>query len=219
MIVQYLSEYIAAKSGDEKKIAEFVDRYGYTPKPCLREGLNDYRYYQLSNRHPNEESRYEAAVRLFAVVFHEPKVTPPRGKQREVVKQWLLWLSRRQEFEGLEELVELCRRATGVESVDLINSIIGQTLVLATWQKAGVSVSESNSKLDSIEAENAAKNIKDAVETTEIEAVPNATDLELLEKFKNSELYRAASPKDKKAMKKAFAEMSYEERAMYFVVD
>lgn len=224
MIVQYLSEYIAAKSGDEKKIAEFVDRYGYTPKPCLREGLNDYRYYQLSNRHPDEESRYEAAVRLFAVVFHEPKVTPPRGKQREVVKPWLLWLSRREEFEGMDELVELCRRATGVESVDLINSIIGQTPELANWQRAGVAVTESNSHLDSIEAENAAKaiaakTIKEPVETPEVAAAPNATDFELLENFKNSESYRAASPKDKKAMKKAFAAMSYEERAMYFVVD
>ncbi|MCY2986037.1 MAG: hypothetical protein NTY15_20600 [Planctomycetota bacterium] len=223
MIVQYLSEYIAAKSGDEKKIAEFVDRYGYTPKPCLREGLNDYRYYQLSNRHPNEESRYEAAVRLLAVVFHEPKVTPPRGKQREVVKQWLLWLSRRQEFEGMEELVDLCRRATGVESVDLINSIIGQTPELANWQRAGVAVTESNSHLDSIEAENAAraiaaKTIKDTVVTPEVAAVPNATDFELLENFKNSESYRAASPQDKKAMKKAFAAMSYEERVMYFEV-
>ena len=218
MIVQYLSEYIAATSGDAQKIAEFEDRYGYAPKPRLREGLNDYRYYQLSNKHPNEESRYAAAVRLFSVVFHEPKVTPPRGKQREVVRQWMLWLSRRQEFESLDDLVYLCKRATGVESEDLINSIISQNTELASWQKAGLAASESKSKLDHLDKiGDVVTNV--AVAQTEAEAAPKATDLELLENFKNADSYRAASAKDKKAMKKAFAEMSYEDRVLYFAVD
>ena len=41
MIVQYLSEYITAVTGDGQKIAEFEKRYGYTPKPYLRDGLNE----------------------------------------------------------------------------------------------------------------------------------------------------------------------------------
>lgn len=218
MIVQYLSEYIAATSGDAKKIAEFEDRYGYTPKPRLREGLKDYRYYQLSNKHPNEESRYEAAVRLFSVVFHEPKVTPPRGKQREVVRQWMLWLSRRQQFESIEDLVYLCKRATGVESEELVNSIISQNTELASWQKAGLAASQSKSNLDHLDKIGDVVT-KVAVATTEMEAAPKATDLELLENFKNADSYRAASAKDKRAMKRAFAEMSYEDRVLYFAVD
>lgn len=136
MIVQYLSEYITAMNGDGRKIAEFEERYGYTPKPCLRDGLKDARYYQLSNNYPNEESRLAAAVRLFAVVVHEPKVAPPRGKQREVIRQWLLWLSGRQEYMGVEELVDLCKRETGIGNAETINSILNQTLELSDWRKA-----------------------------------------------------------------------------------
>ncbi len=136
MIVQYLSEYITAMSGDGQKIAEFEERYGYTPKPYLRDGIKDARYYQLSNNHPNEQSRYVAAVRLFAVVFHEPKVAPPRGKQREVIRQWLLWLSRREAFSSVEELVDLCKKETGVGSDEMIISIINQTSELAKWQRS-----------------------------------------------------------------------------------
>jgi hypothetical protein len=87
MIVQYLSEYITAVTGDGQKIAEFEKRYGYTPKPYLRDGLNDSRYYKLSNYYADEHSRYTAAVRLLAVVVHESKVAPPRGKQREVIRR------------------------------------------------------------------------------------------------------------------------------------
>ncbi len=136
MIVQYLSEYITATHGDGQKIAEFEARYGYTPKPYLRDGINDARYYKLSNYHPDEQSRYEAAVRLFAVVIHESKVAPPRGKQREVIRQWLLWLSGRQEFTSIEELQDLCRKETGVDSVETINSIINQTSELRKWRHA-----------------------------------------------------------------------------------
>ena len=136
MIVQYLSEYITAMNGDAKKIVEFEERYGYTPKPYLRDGINDARYYQLSNNHPNEQSRYAAAVRLFAVVFHEPKVAPQRGKQREVIRQWLLWLSRREKFSDVEELVILCKKETGTGSADTINSIINQTSELMNWRNA-----------------------------------------------------------------------------------
>ena len=218
MIVQYLSEYIAATSGDAQKIAEFEDRYGYTPKPRLRAGLLDYRYYQLSNKHPNEESRYAAAVRLFSVVFHEPKVTPPRGKQREVVRQWMLWLSRRQQFESIEDLVYLCKRATGVESADLVNSIISQNTELASWQKAGVAASQAKSKLDHLDKIGEVAT-KVAVAPTEAEAAPKTTVVELLENFKNADSYRTASAKDKRAMKKAFAEMSHEDRVLYFKVD
>ena len=138
LIVQYLSEYITAMNGDGQKIAEFEERYGYTPRPYLRDGINDSRYYQLSNNHPNEQSRHAAAVRLFAVVFHEPKVAPPRGKQREVVKQWLLWISRREAFSSLEELAGQCKRETGTGSEDMINTIINQTSELMKWQKVGV---------------------------------------------------------------------------------
>lgn len=138
MIVQYLSEYITAMNGDQHKIAEFEERYGYTPKPYLRDGLKDARYYQLSNNHSNEHSRLDAAVRLFAVVVHEPKVAPPRGKQREVIRQWLLWLSGRQEYTSVEELVNLCKRETGVGSAETVNSIINQSLELMNWRKASV---------------------------------------------------------------------------------
>ena len=136
MIVQYLNEYITAMNGDGQKIAEFEDRYGYKPKPYLRDGINDARYYQLTNNHPNEQSRYAAAVRLFAVVFHEPKVAPHRGKQREVIKQWLLWLSRREKYSDVEELVVQCKKETGTGSPDTINSIINQTSELMSWRNA-----------------------------------------------------------------------------------
>ena len=136
MIVQYLSEYITAMNGDEQKLAEFEERYGYTPKPYLRDGIKDPRYYQLSNYHPNESSRYAAAVRLFAVVVHEPKVAPPRGKQREVIRQWLIWLSGRQDYMSVEQLVDLCKRETGVGSAETINSIVNQTSELTDWRNA-----------------------------------------------------------------------------------
>ena len=136
MIVQYLSEYITAMNGDELKIAEFRDRYGYAPKPYLRDGIEDARYYRLSNNYPNEQSRFEAAVRLFAVVVHEPKVAPPRGKQREVVRQWLLWLHRREVYTGVEPLVDLCNRETGIGIAELMNSIINQTSELSDWRNA-----------------------------------------------------------------------------------
>ena len=139
MILQYLSEYITAVDGDAHKIAEFEERYGYTPKPFLRDGIKDSRYYHLSNNYSNEASRYAAAVRLFSVVVHEPKVAPPRGKQREGIRQWLLWHSGRQDYDGVEQLVELCKRETGIGSAEMINSIINQTSELTAWIK-GVSL-------------------------------------------------------------------------------
>ena len=59
----------------------------------------------------------------------------------------------------------------------------------------------------------------DAIETTEAVAAIEVTDLELLENFKNSKSYRAANAKDKRAMKKVFAQMTYEERILYFALD
>ena len=136
LIVQYLSEYITAVSGDTQKIAEFEERYGYSPKPYLRDGIQDARYYKLTNFYPDESSRYTAAVRLFSVVFHEPKVAPPRGKHRELIRQWLLWLSRREEYMDIEELVDRCKRETGIGSEELINSSIIQVTELIAWRNA-----------------------------------------------------------------------------------
>ena len=206
MIVQYLSEYITAMDGDGQKLAEFEERYGYTPKPFLRDGIKDSRYYQLSNNHPNEPSRYAAAVRLFAVVVHEPKVAPPRGRQREVIRQWLIWLSGRQDYMSVEQLVDLCKRETGIGSAETINSIINQTSELTDWRSARSVATEMRSNIDAIE-------ITDDVADTKV------TDFELLDNFKNAESYRAASAKDKRAMKKAFARMTYEERILYFALD
>jgi len=206
MIVQYLAEYITATNGDAKKIAEFEERYGYAPKPFLRDGIKDSRYYQLSNNYPDEASRYAAAVRLFAVVAHEPKVAPPRGKQREVIRQWLLWLSGRQEYDGVEQLVDLCKRETGIGSDETINSIINQTSELMDWRNAR-----------SVAA--ALRRNFEAVETTDTVAATKVTDVELLENFKKNESYLVANAKEKRAMKKAFAEMTYEERILYFAAD
>ena len=196
-------------NGDEQKIAEFEKRYGYTPKPYLRDGINDSRYYQLSNKHPNESSRFAAAVRLFAVVANESKVAPPRGKQREVIRQWLMWLSGRQVFTNVEELADLCNKEIGIRSVDTINSIINQTLELTVWRNAVPVATDTLSHLDSIHATN----------TTIAVADPKEIDVELLDNFKNDESYRAASAKDKRAMKKAFAKMTDEERILYFGLD
>ena len=206
MIVQYLSEYITAMNGDGQKLAEFEERYGYTPKPYLRDGIKDPRYYQLSNYHPNEPSRYTAAVRLFALVVHEPKVAPPRGKQREVIRQWLIWLSGRQDYMSVEQLVDLCKRETGIGSAETINSIINQTSELTDWRSARSVATEMRSNIDAIE-------ITDDVADTKV------TDFELLDNFKNAESYRAASAKDKRAIKKAFARMTYEERILYYALD
>ena len=206
MIVQYLSEYITAVDGDAHKIAAFEERYGYTPKPFLRDGINDSRYYHLSNNYPNEASRYAAAVRLFSVVVHESKVAPPRGKQREGIRQWLLWLSGRQDYDGVEELVDLCRKEIGIGNAETINSIINQTSELTAWRNARLVATASRSNFDAVVS-------TDAVAATEV------TDHELLENFKNHESYLAADAKDKRAMKKAFAKMTYEERILYFAVD
>jgi len=219
VIVQYLNEYITAMNGDAQKIAEFEERYGYTPKPFLRDGLKDARYYQLTNKHPNEASRLDAAVKLLAVVFHEPKVAPARGKQREVIRQWLLWLSGRQEYTSIEELVDQCRREIGTGSVDTLISIINQTLKLTEWQKAVSVATASLSHLDSIEIDRRLAKATDIVDCMDAEFDTNETDFELLEKFKNTESYLAANAKDKKAMRKAFANMSDEERVLYFALD
>lgn len=192
--------------GDGQKIAEFEKRYGYTPKPFLRDGLNDARYYKLSNYYADEQSRYTAAVRLLAVVVHESKVAPPRGKQREVIRQWLLWLSGREEFTSLEELQDLCRKETAIDSAETINSIINQTAELRDWRDARSVVVETHSNLDSISA-------------PVVENTSKMTDAELLEKLKNHESFRTATAKDRKAIKKAFAKMTYEERVLYFALD
>jgi len=212
MIVQYLREYITAVEGDEQKIAAFEERYGYTPKPFLRDGINDSRYYHLSNNYPNEATRYAAAVRLFSVVVHEPKIAPPRGKQREVVRQWLLWLSGRQDYDDVEQLVDLCRREIGIGSAETINSIINQTSELTAWRNSRLVATSSQGNVAAV------KNA-DEVETADTVAATKVTDLELLENFKNSESYRAADAKDKRAMKKAFAKMTYEERILYFALE
>ncbi len=206
MIVQYLSEYITAMNGDGQKIAAFEERYGYTPKPHLRDGIKDSRYYQLSNYHPNEHSRRDAAVRLFAVVVHEPKVAPPRGKQREVIRQWLIWLSRRQAYLSVEELVNLCKRETGIGNAETINSIVNQTSELNNWRNAPSVVTETQRIFETVTS-------ADAVDAAKV------TDDELLNILKNDETYRAANAKDRRTMKKAFAKMSHEERALYFALD
>ena len=218
LIVQYLSEYITAMSGDTQKIAEFEERYGYSPKPYLRDGIQDARYYKLTNFYPDESSRYTAAVRLFAVVFHEPKVAPPRGKHRELIRQWLLWLSRREEYMGIEELTDRCKRETGIGSEDLINSIIIQVTELIAWRNAGEVVVDKLSHLESISAKASVAN-ENAESSLDASASTNAKDLELLEKFKNHQAYRSANAKDRKAMKKAFANMTHEERVSYFALD
>jgi len=206
-------------NGDGHKIAEFEQRYGYTPKPYLRDGIKDARYYQLSNKHPNEASRLEAAIRLFAVVAHEPKVAPPRGKQREVIRQWLLWLSGRQEYTSIEELVDECRRETGIGNDDTLISIINQTPKLTEWQKAKSVATVTLSYLDSIGNDDHVAATTDTVERMDAEVATKVTDLELLDNFKNAESYLAANAKDKKAMKKAFANMTYEEKVLYFALD
>lgn len=218
LIVQYLSEYITAMSGDTQKIAEFEERYGYSPKPYLRDGIQDARYYKLTNFYPDESSRYTAAVRLFAVVFHEPKVAPPRGKHRELVRQWLLWLSRREEYMGIEELTDRCKKETGIGSEDLINSIIIQVTELIAWRNASEVVVDKLSHLESISAKVSVAN-ENAEASLDASASTNAKDLELLEKFKNHQAYRSANAKDRKAMKKAFANMTHEERVSYFALD
>lgn len=218
LIVQYLSEYITAMSGDTQKIAEFEERYGYSPKPYLRDGIQDARYYKLTNFYPDESSRYTAAVRLFAVVFHEPKVAPPRGKHRELVRQWLLWLSRREEYMGIEELTDRCKRETGIGSEDLINSIIIQVTELIAWRNASEVVVDKLSHLESISAKVSVAN-ENAEASLDASANIDAKDLELLEKFKNHQAYRSANAKDRKAMKKAFANMTHEERVSYFALD
>ena len=218
LIVQYLSEYITAMSGDTQKIAEFEERYGYSPKPYLRDGIQDARYYKLTNFYPDESSRYTAAVRLFSVVFHEPKVAPPRGKHRELIRQWLLWLSRREECMGIEELVDRCKRETGIGSEELINSIIIQVTELIAWRNASKVVVDKLSHLESISAKVSVAN-ENAEASLDASASINAKDLELLEKFKNHQAYRSANAKDRKAMKKAFANMTHEERVSYFELD
>ena len=205
-------------SGDTQKIAEFEERYGYSPKPYLRDGIVDARYYKLTNFYPDESSRYTAAVRLFAVVFHEPKVAPPRGKHRELIRQWLLWLSRREEYMGIEELVDRCKRETGIGSEELINSIIIQVTELIAWRNASEVVVDKLSHLESISAKVSVAN-ENAEASLDASASINAKDLELLEKFKNHQAYRSANAKDRKAMKKAFANMTHEERVSYFALD
>ena len=140
------------------------------------------------------------------VVVHEPKVAPPRGKQREVIRQWLQWLSGRQDFTSVEELQDLCRKDTGIDSAETINSIINQTSELSDWRNRRSVVGETRSHLDSISTPVAEKTSK-------------MTDVELLEKLKNDESFRAANSKDRRAMKKAFAKMTYEERVLYFELD
>jgi hypothetical protein len=218
LIVQYLSEYITAVSGDTQKIAEFEERYGYSPKPYLRDGIQDARYYKLTNFYPDESSRYTAAVRLFSVVFHEPKVAPPRGKHRELIRQWLLWLSRREEYMDIEELVDRCKRETGIGSEELINSIIIQVTELIAWRNASKVVVDKLSHLESISAKVSVAN-ENAESSLDASASTNAKDLELLEKFKNHQAYRSANAKDRKAIKKAFANMTHEERVSYFELD
>jgi hypothetical protein len=218
LIVQYLSEYITAVSGDTQKIAEFEERYGYSPKPYLRDGIQDARYYKLTNFYPDESSRYTAAVRLFSVVFHEPKVAPPRGKHRELIRQWLLWLSRREEYMDIEELVDRCKRETGIGSEELINSSIIQVTELIAWRNASKVVVDKLSHLESISAKVSVAN-ENAESSLDASASTNAKDLELLEKFKNHQAYRSANAKDRKAMKKAFANMTHEERVSYFELD
>jgi hypothetical protein len=218
LIVQYLSEYITAVSGDTQKIAEFEERYGYSPKPYLRDGIQDARYYKLTNFYPDESSRYTAAVRLFSVVFHEPKVAPPRGKHRELIRQWLLWLSRREEYMDIEELVDRCKRETGIGSEEMINSIIIQVTELIAWRNASKVVVDKLSHLESISAKVSVAN-ENAESSLDASASTNAKDLELLEKFKNHQAYRSANAKDRKAMKKAFANMTHEERVSYFELD
>ncbi len=219
LIVQYLSEYITAMSGDTQKIAEFEERYGYSPKPYLRDGIVDARYYKLTNFYPDESSRYTAAVRLFAVVFHEPKVAPPRGKHREVIRQWLLWLSRREEYMDIEELVDRCKRETGIGSEEMINSIIIQVTELIAWRNASKVVVDKLSHLESISAKVGLVANENAEANSDTSANTDAKDLELLEKFKNEQAYLSASAKDRKAMKKAFANMTHEERVSYFALD
>jgi hypothetical protein len=218
LIVQYLSEYITAVSGDTQKIADFEERYGYSPKPYLRDGIQDARYYKLTNFYPDESSRYTAAVRLFSVVFHEPKVAPPRGKHRELIRQWLLWLSRREEYMDIEELVDRCKRETGIGSEELINSIIIQVTELIAWRNASKVVVDKLSHLESISAKVSVAN-ENAESSLDASASTNAKDLELLEKFKNHQAYRSANAKDRKAIKKAFANMTHEERVSYFELD
>ena len=218
LIVQYLSEYITAVSGDTQKIAEFEERYGYSPKPYLRDGIQDARYYKLTNFYPDESSRYTAAVRLFSVVFHEPKVAPPRGKHRELIRQWLLWLSRREEYMDIEELVDRCKRETGIGSEEMINSIIIQVTELIAWRNASKVVVDKLSHLESISAKVSVAN-ENAESSLDASASTNAKDLELLEKFKNHQAYRSANAKDRKAIKKAFANMTHEERVSYFDLD
>ena len=218
LIVQYLSEYITAVSGDTQKIAEFEERYGYSPKPYLRDGIQDARYYKLTNFYPDESSRYTAAVRLFSVVFHEPKVAPPRGKHRELIRQWLLWLSRREEYMDIEELVDRCKRETGIGSEEMINSIIIQVTELIAWRNASKVVVDKLSHLESISAKVSVAN-ENAEASLDASANTDAKDLELLEKFKNKQAYLSASAKDRKAMKKAFANMTHEERVSYFELD
>lgn len=219
LIVQYLSEYITAMNGDRQKIAEFEERYGYSPKPYLRDGIVDARYYKLNNFYPDENSRYIAAVQLFTVVFHEPKVAPPRGKHREVIRQWLLWLSRREEYMGIEELSDRCKRETGIGSKDTISSIVNQISELIAWRNASEIVVDKLSHLESISAKVGLVATGNAVANLDASANTNSKDLELLEKFKNDQAYRSANSKDRKAMKKAFANMTHEERVSYFALD
>jgi hypothetical protein len=152
------------------------------------------------------------------VVFPEPKVAPPKGKQREVIRQWLLWLSRREKYDCAEELLILCKKATGTGSIDIINSIINQTLELSNWRKASQAIPQTSIGVEAL-APSEAEEPVDLVDSSDTSPTKGMTDFELLESFKNTEAYRSANAKDKRVMKKAFAEMSYEERVLYFAVD
>ena len=119
---------------------------------------------------------------------------------------------------GIEELVDRCKRETGIGSEELINSIIIQVTELIAWRNASEVVVDKLSHLESISAKVSVAN-ENAEASLDASASINAKDLELLEKFKNHQAYRSANAKDRKAMKKAFANMTHEERVSYFALD
>jgi hypothetical protein len=118
----------------------------------------------------------------------------------------------------IEELVDRCKRETGIGSEELINSSIIQVTELIAWRNASKVVVDKLSHLESISAKVSVAN-ENAESSLDASASTNAKDLELLEKFKNHQAYRSANAKDRKAMKKAFANMTHEERVSYFELD
>jgi hypothetical protein len=82
----------------------------------------------------------------------------------------------------IEELVDRCKRETGIGSEEMINSIIIQVTELIAWRNASKVVVDKLSHLESISAKVGLVANENAEANSDTSANTDAKDLELLEK-------------------------------------